>query len=124
MIFEDDIVFYRNYEPVEWKDVLILGLGKTTYLNDPYQQYLKSPADTPRAVEYLNSSMPGTCGYAIHPHAARKLIKTYKNYYCPSDNAIHKFVCEIECHTHIMGRHRTEEEGNCSLTRTKVWQCG
>ena len=73
MIFEDDIVLYRNYEPVPWKDVLILGLGKTTYLNKPYKQYIEDPTGTPRAVEYGNSSMPGTCGYAITPAAAKKL---------------------------------------------------
>ena len=122
MIFEDDIVLYRNYEPVVWKDVLILGMGKTAYLNNPYNQYLEDPTGTPGAVEYPNSSMPGTCGYAITPSAARKLIKTYRNYYCPSDNAIHKFVCEIECHNYLMGRHRSDEEGNVSFTRTKEWQ--
>jgi GR25 family glycosyltransferase involved in LPS biosynthesis len=123
MIFEDDIVLYRNYEPVEWKDVLILGLGKTTYLEDPYKQYLENPTGIPKAVLYKNSSMPGTCGYAITPQAASKLIKIYRGYYCPSDNAIHQFVCEIECHNYIMGRHRSEEEGNQSYTRTKEWQC-
>lgn len=123
MIFEDDIVFYRNYEPVEWDEVLILGLGKTTYLEEPYRQYFENPSGIPKAVVYKNSSMPGTCGYAITPRAASKLIKTYRGYYCPSDNAIHRFVCEIKCHTYIMGRHKTEDEGNVSLTRTKEWQC-
>jgi GR25 family glycosyltransferase involved in LPS biosynthesis len=123
MIFEDDIKIYRNYEPVEWNDILILGLGKTAYLKDPYKQYLESPGGRSKAVPYPYSSMPGTCGYAITPHAASKLIKFYKKYYCPSDNAIHKFVCEIECHTHLMGRHKSEEEGNVSMTRTKEWRC-
>lgn len=122
MIFEDDIVLYRNFRPVEWRDVLILGLGKTTYLNDPYRQYIDNPSGPPMAVEYNNSSMPGTCGYAITPAGASKLIKTYRGYYCPSDNAIHKFVCDIECHNYIMGRHKSEQEGNLSLTRTKEWK--
>ena len=123
MIFEDDIIFYRNYEPVEWKDVLILGLGKTTYLNEPYKTYLENPTGVPTAVQYVNSSMPGTCGYAITPNAASNLIKFYRNYYCPSDNAIHRFVSNIECHTYLMGRHRSVEEGNVSYTRTNEWQC-
>lgn len=123
MIFEDDIVLYRNYEPVTWNDVLILGMGKTAYLNDPFDQYLNNPTGQPRAVTYINSSMPGTCGYAITPRGASKLIKTYRSYYCPSDNAIHKFVCDIECHTYLMGRHMSEDEGNTSLTRTKEWKC-
>ena len=123
MIFEDDIKLYRNYEPVEWTDVLILGLGKTSYLVDPYCQYLESPEGIPKAVPYTCNSMPGTCGYAITPQAASKLIKFYKKYYAPSDNAIHQFICEIKCHTYIMGRHKLEDEGNVSLTRTKAWQC-
>lgn len=122
LIFEDDIVLLRNFEPVAWKDVLILGLGKTAYLNEPYKQYIESPVGLPMAVEYHNSSMPGTCGYAITPAGAKKLIKTYRDYYCPSDNAIHKFVCNIECHNYIMGRHKSEDEGNISMTRIKDWK--
>lgn len=122
MIFEDDVKFYRNFETVSWKDVLILSVGKSAPHRDPYQSYLECPSGTPQAVEWPNSSMPGTSGYAIKPHAASGLIKFYRNYYCPSDNAIHQFICKIECHTYLMGRHLEESEGNVSLTRTKVWQ--
>ena len=35
MIFEDDVKFYRGFEPVQWDDVLILWLGKSSFLGDP-----------------------------------------------------------------------------------------
>jgi GR25 family glycosyltransferase involved in LPS biosynthesis len=122
MIFEDDVIFYRNYQPVDWEDVLILSLGKSAPQVEPWHTYLENPVGQPRAVTWTNSSMPGTSGYAIKPHAASALIKAYRNYYCPSDNAIHQFICKIQCHSHLMGRHKTDQEGNISLTRTKVWQ--
>jgi GR25 family glycosyltransferase involved in LPS biosynthesis len=122
MIFEDDVVFYRNYQPVEWEDVLILSLGKSAPENEPWKTYLENPSGSPQAIKWNNSSMPGTSGYAIKPHAASALIKAYRDFYCPSDNAIHQFICKIQCHSHLMGRHRTEQEGNVSLTRTKEWQ--
>jgi hypothetical protein len=121
MIFEDDVVFYRNYQPVDWDDVLILSLGKSAPDVEPWKTYLENPQGTPRAVIWNNSSMPGTSGYAIKPHAASALLKSYRDYYCPSDNAIHQFICKIQCHSHVMGRHKTEQEGNVSLTRTKAW---
>lgn len=122
MIFEDDVKFYRTFYPVEWKDVLILSTGKSAPEVDPWRTFLESPSGTPTAVDWNNSSMPGTSGYAIKPHAASALIKAYRNYYCPSDNAIHQFICKIQCHSYLMGRHKTDEEGNVSLTRTKEWR--
>jgi GR25 family glycosyltransferase involved in LPS biosynthesis len=122
MIFEDDVKFYRKFNTVEWDDVLILSIGKSAPDVDPWKTYLENPTGGPRAVDWPNSSMPGTSGYAIKPHAASALIKAYRDYYVPSDNAIHQFVCKIQCHTHLMGRHITEDEGNISLTRTKEWK--
>lgn len=122
MIFEDDVKFYREYQPIEWDDILILSIGKSAPNNSPWKEYLENPSGVPRAVTWPNSSMPGTSGYAIKPHTASALIKAYRNYYCPSDNAIHQFICKIQCHNYLMGRHKNDDEGNVSLTRTKVWQ--
>lgn len=121
MIFEDDVKFFRGWHPVEWQGVLILSLGKTAYLNDPYRTYLESPTGSPQALPWKNFSMPGTSGYAIMPDAARKLIKFYRNYFYPSDNAINQQVCEIQIHNHLMGRHTLPEEGNQSMTKSKDW---
>lgn len=122
MIFEDDVKFYRPFHDVDWKDVLILSVGKSAPEVDPWRTFLENPSGQPAAVDWNNSSMPGTSGYAIKPHAASALLKAYKNYYCPSDNAIHQFICKIQCHNYLMGRHKTDDEGNVSLTRTKEWK--
>lgn len=122
MIFEDDVKFYRNFVPIEWKDILILSLGKTAYLNSPYDKYLNSPSGNPQPMPWSASSMPGTSGYAIKPHTASGLIKHYRGYFLPSDNALNKSVCEIECHNYLMGRHLTDEEGNVSMIKTKIWR--
>lgn len=122
MIFEDDVKFYRPWVPVEWRDVLILSLGKTTYLEEPWQTYLENPSGHAQPMPYTNFSMPGTSGYAIKPKAAKSLIKTYREHYIASDNAINQSVCEIEIHNHLMGRNTTEEEGNISMVSTKEWK--
>jgi hypothetical protein len=121
MIFEDDVKFYRNYLPVEFEDVLILSLGKKSFKNEPYKTYLESPCAPPQAVPWKNASMPGTSGYAITPRAASGLVKTYRYYWCPSDNAINQFVCKIQIHNHLMGRHTLPNEGNISMTKSKDW---
>ena len=123
MIFEDDVNFYRGWMPVDWRDVLILSLGKTTFLEEPWKTYLENPSGPIQPMPYTNYSMPGTSGYAIKPAAARKLIKTYRGFYLASDNAINQSVCEIEIHNYLMGRNTTEEEGNISMVSTKEWEC-
>lgn len=121
MIFEDDVKFYRNYEPVEFEGVLILSLGKSSFLGDPYKTYLEDPSGLPRAVPWKNFSMPGASGYAITPRAAQGLVKFYKNYWYPADNAINKFICPMYVHNYIMGRNTLPEEGNVSMTKFKNW---
>ena len=121
MIFEDDVKFYRTYNPVGFRGVLILSLGKSSFLNEPYQSYLESPTGLPCAQPWRNFSMPGASGYAITPGAALGLLKHYRGYYYPADNAINQFVCDIQIHNYIMGRNTLPEEGNVSMTKSKHW---
>lgn len=121
MIFEDDVKFYRGFESVHWDDVLILSLGKSSFLGEPWKTYLENPAGHPQAVSWHNFSMPGASGYAIKPHAAIALTKFYKPYYYPADNAINQYICKIQISTHIMGRNLLDEEGNISMTKAKGW---
>jgi GR25 family glycosyltransferase involved in LPS biosynthesis len=121
MIFEDDVKFYRNFEPVEFQDLLILSLGKNSFFNEPYKTYLESPSGAPMAKHWKNFSMPGASGYAIKPHTAKGLVKFYKSYWYPADNAINQFMCKMEIHSHIMGRNTLPEEGNISMTKSKDW---
>lgn len=121
MIFEDDVKFYRNYRPVEFEGVLILSLGKSSFLTDPQKTYLENPEGRPSARPWRNFSMPGASGYAITPDAALGLCKFYRPYWYPADNAINQFVCKIQIHNYIMGRNTLPEEGNISMTKSKDW---
>jgi len=121
MIFEDDVKFFRGWKPVEWEGVLILSLGKSSFLSEPQKTYLENPKGPARAVPWKNFSMPGASGYAITPAAAQGLIKFYRPYWYPADNAINQFVTPIHIHNYIMGRNTLKEEGNISMTKSKEW---
>lgn len=121
MIFEDDVKFYRGYQPVGFRGVLILSLGKSSFLNEPYRTYLEDPQGLPCAQPWRLFSMPGASGYAITPGAALGLLKHYRGYYYPADNAINQFVCDIQIHNYVMGRNTLPEEGNISMTKSKHW---
>jgi GR25 family glycosyltransferase involved in LPS biosynthesis len=120
IIWEDDILLTRNFIPVEWKDILVVALGHPTK-SSKYIDYLLSPSGPPKAEDYSNTSMPGCCGYAIKPHAAKKLLDVYKNTYLPADNAINQYHVTIQIHNYIMGRALVHDDGKSSLTRTKFW---
>jgi GR25 family glycosyltransferase involved in LPS biosynthesis len=117
-IWEDDIVLVRPYRPVEWTDVLVLALGhpKKTL---KYQHYFDAPTGDAAAVDYHQSSMPGCCGYALHPHTAKKLIDIYNKTYLPADNAINQHHVKIQIHNYIMGMALTKKDGKKSLTNAK-----
>lgn len=121
MIFEDDVKFFRGYYPVEFEDVLILSLGKSSYLADPQKTFLENPTGTPYAKPWNNFSMPGASGYLIKPHAASALVKFYRPYWYPADNAINRGICKIQINTYLMGRNTTDDEGNISMTKFKGW---
>ncbi len=121
MIFEDDVKFYRGWHPVDFQGVLILSLGKSSFLSEPNKTYLENPHGTPRAVPWKNFSMPGASGYAITPDAALGLIKFYRPYWYPADNAINQYITPMYIHNYIMGRNTLPEEGNISMTKSKDW---
>jgi hypothetical protein len=121
MIFEDDVKFYRGWTPVDWEGVLILSLGKTSFLNEPYQTYLENPSGTPQPMPWRQFSMPGASGYAIKPDAALALVKAYRDWYRPADNAINQELTKLEVHNYLMGRNTLDSEGNISMTKAKDW---
>jgi GR25 family glycosyltransferase involved in LPS biosynthesis len=120
MIFEDDVKFYREWYPVDWEGVLILSLGKSSFYNEPYKTFLENPSGAPQPMPWRQFSMPGASGYAIKPDAALGLIKSYKSYFYPADNAINKSICTLQIHNYLMGRNTLPEEGNISMTRAKI----
>jgi hypothetical protein len=119
MIFEDDVKFYRGWQPVDWEGVLILSLGKSSFLNEPYKTYLENPTGAPQPMPWRQFSMPGASGYAIKPDAALGLCKAYRDYFYPADNAINKSITTLQIHNYLMGRNTLPEEGNVSMTRVK-----
>lgn len=118
IIWEDDINLIRPYFAVDWQDVLILALGHPTK-SGKYMHYLDNPTGDPRPEGYHQSSMPGCCGYAIKPHAAKKLLEIYEKTYLPADNAINQYHVKIQIHSHVMGIAKVE--GKKSLTKLKSW---
>lgn len=120
IIWEDDIVLRRAYIPIDWQDVLVLALGHPGK-SEKYKHHLESPNGEPGPAGYHQSSMPGCCGYAIKPHAAKKLIDTYSKTFLPADNAINQHHVKIEIHSYTMGIALVKTDGKKSLTRTTFW---
>lgn len=121
VIWEDDIVITRPYKPVEWNDILILALGHPSK-SLKYMHYFENPEGDAKAEDYYQSSMPGCCGYAIKPQAAKKLLKIYENSFLPADNAINVYHVGIQIHNYIMGMALTKKDGKESLTRASYWK--
>jgi GR25 family glycosyltransferase involved in LPS biosynthesis len=119
IIWEDDIVLTREFKEVEWDDILIVALGHPTK-SVRWMHLLDSPSGVPEALEYKSPSMPGCCGYAIKPHAAKKLLDTYATTFRPADNAINRAVVKIQIHSYIMGI--AQVQGKRSLTKAKSWK--
>lgn len=120
IIWEDDIVLSRPFKNVDWKDVLVVALGHPTK-SERYMKYLDDPEGEPAASVYKQSSMPGCCGYAIKPHAAKILLEEYLKSFLPADNAINQRLVTIQIHNYIMGRALIKKDGKKSLTRTNFW---
>jgi len=121
IIWEDDIKLTRKYIPIDWEDVLVLALGHPTK-SGKYMHYLETPEGDPTAENYHQSSMPGNCGYAIKPHAAKKLVEAYSKTFLPADNAINQHHVRIQIHNYVMGIAMVKKDGKRSLTRTTFWE--
>jgi GR25 family glycosyltransferase involved in LPS biosynthesis len=121
LIFEDDVIFERNFVPIDWDEILLLCTGKQAFKHDFYSSKLYTPEGPPHSVPLPNTSMPGAVGYGITPAAAKKLVEQYKEEYLPADTALNMFVVKLECHTYLMGRAAIGEDGKKSLTTSKFW---
>lgn len=121
LIFEDDVIFERGWEPIEWQDVLLVATGKSVYKDDWYAEKIYNPAEEPKAVPLNRKVMPGAVGYGVTPPGARKLTEFYTNCFLPADNAMNVTVVQLECHTHLMGRAALDVDGKKSLTKSSMW---
>lgn len=122
LIFEDDVIFERGWQPVEWDDVLLVATGKSVYKDDWYAEKLYRPSGKPSVVPLNRKVMPGAVGYGLTPQGAAKLTTFYKNCFLPADNALNASVVNLQCHTHLMGRAALEDDGKKSLTKTRMWE--
>lgn len=123
-VFEDDVIFYRNYIPVEWEDILMLATGKNLFEDEYFKRIILEPEGEPRAMTLRKSSMPGTVGYGIKPEAAEKLVERWKTDFLPSDNALNTSIVKLEYHSHLMGRGAIGPDGKKSLTKSRIWEKG
>jgi glycosyl transferase family 25 len=119
-IFEDDVVFYRTYTPIEYKDILVLSINYDWSITVPYRKYLEEDFPVDTQVVYNERYMPGASGYIIKPHAAKKLVARYSTTYLPADCAINTSICDIKLHPQLIGRSKTMQE-KTSMTRSKHW---
>lgn len=121
LIFEDDVLFEREFIPVEWEEVLLLCTGKEAHEHEFYSPKLYAPTGEPCAVDLPNTSMPGAVGYGLTPAGAAKLVEYYKKEYLPADVALNQFVVRLQCHNYLMGRAAIASDGKESLTKSKMW---
>jgi glycosyl transferase family 25 len=118
-IWEDDVVFKRPLIPVDFEDVLALTINYDWKMTRPYRKYLEETF-TLEHVDYPEYCMPGAGGYLIKPHAAKRLVDQYKDYYLTPDWAINSEICKITLHPRPVGRTKTYDEKQ-SLARFKGW---
>jgi len=130
-IFEDDVLIYRDYIPVEYNDILYLSFSMNVRnISDPrysekmnekefiLNNYLLNPTEKPESKDYFNDrygKIGYASGYLIKPKAANKFLETFSNTYTAADHALFYPFVEPQIHNHLMGRVRNEQEGNHSL---------
>lgn len=119
-IFEDDVVFKRNFEPKPFDEILILSISYDWKITKEYRKYLEEEFDLDTNVDYKNHCIPGASGYLITPAAALKLVSCYKNHYLTPDWAINTELCKVILHPRLMGRSKTYDEKE-SMTRSLLW---
>jgi GR25 family glycosyltransferase involved in LPS biosynthesis len=112
MIFEDDVVIYRNYTPIEFDEVLVLSLNYDWKMTYKYRKYLEETHEITAPIKYRHPYMPGTSGYIIKPVAAKKLIDYYDstNTFIISDVAMSADIINIEIHPQLVGRSKMVDE--------------
>jgi GR25 family glycosyltransferase involved in LPS biosynthesis len=111
-IFEDDVIIYRNYTPIEFDEVLVLSLNYDWKMTYKYRKYLEETHEILEPIKYKHPYMPGTSGYIIKPIAAKKLVDYYDNTntFIISDVAMSADIINIEVHPQLVGRSKMVDE--------------
>jgi GR25 family glycosyltransferase involved in LPS biosynthesis len=121
IIFEDDVILYRDYVPVDYEDILLLSTNfEFTRSDEDYnfkQRYFKPLLTTSTknaiSISYIGNAIPDASCYAIKPSGAKKLLDRYENTYNASDFCINSDVCDIKINSCLMG----EASNKKSLTQ-------
>lgn len=121
MVFEDDAIILKNYQPIEFDEVLILSINYDWDMSLKWKHFLEETNSYSTAQEYTSPYMPGTSGYIIKPVAAKKLLNEYKNSYIISDVAMNSNIIKMQIHPQLIGRSKTMDE-KLSLVRLKTWE--
>lgn len=118
LIFEDDVILSRGFNPIKWNDILIVSMTAEWKTSKKFFKYLNKPVSNSPPIDWPNYCLPGTSGYGITPSGATKLINFYKNSYSAVDHAINKDIVDIKIHPSLMGRAlMPNEQGKESTTR-------
>jgi GR25 family glycosyltransferase involved in LPS biosynthesis len=123
MVFEDDVVIVREYEPLEFNEILILSINCEWKMTTKWRHFLYETNQLPTAQDYTEPFMPGTSGYIIKPAAAKKLIDYYNNTntFIVSDVAVSSDIVNMQIHPRLIGRSKTLEEKQ-SLVSFHGWE--
>lgn len=133
MIFEDDVIFYRDYQPVEFDEVLILVMQDRIRSRDQLfenkmrqkqhwrQHYLEDPQGAPQAIPLESQwqhALGTAAGYLLHHRAAQKLLDTFAAHYTAADRCIGPGFVRTHVHSYLMGRAATEQDGKVGEVTT------
>jgi GR25 family glycosyltransferase involved in LPS biosynthesis len=121
MVFEDDVIVTRKYNPIEFDEVLIISINYDWDLSLQWNHFLEKSNNHTTAQPYTSPFMPGTSGYIIKPVAAKKLVDEYTKSFIISDVAMNSNVIKMEIHPQLIGRSKTMDE-KVSLVRLKSWE--
>lgn len=121
IVFEDDIIVHRDYQEIDFDELLILSINfDWGDLMEKWRKYLEEDIHETTAVPFTERFMPGTSGYIIKPKAAKKLLDTYVNTFITVDVAMNSDVINMEIHPRLIGRAKNMDEKE-SLVRRINW---
>jgi glycosyl transferase family 25 len=120
MIFEDDLVVYREYKDIKFTDLLILSINYDWMPCESLKDLLEKDNAETSAQHYRWRFLPGASGYILSPTAAAKLVEAYISSYLPADVAINSDLLSLQIHPQLIARSKTMAEKE-SMTRKKYW---
>jgi GR25 family glycosyltransferase involved in LPS biosynthesis len=121
MVFEDDIVVHKEYQEIEFDELLILSINfDWGSIMEKWRKYFENNINETTPIPFTERFMPGTSGYIIKPKAAKKLLDTYSKTFITVDVAMNSDVINMEIHPQLIGRAKTMDEKE-SLVRRINW---